>query len=39
LGIAIPGKIRFYTHDEEDQWIEYWALLDFGEVLWIKRMK
>lgn len=37
--VDYTGKIRFYTHDEHDNWIEYWALLDFGKVLWIKRMK
>ena len=37
--IEYTGRICFYTHDKNDNWIVYWALLDFGKVLWIKRME
>lgn len=33
------GKLRFYTYDDNAKWVEYWALLDEGEVLWIKKKK
>ena len=36
--VYYTGKLQFYTHDENDEWVEYWALLDFGKVLWIKRI-
>ena len=36
--INYTGKISFYTHNDKDEWIEYWALLDHGKVLWIKRV-
>lgn len=35
--IEYTGKLRFYMYDDDTNWIEYWALLDHGKVLWIKR--
>lgn len=35
--IKYTGTIEFYASDKDKNWIEYWALLDNGKVLWIKR--